>query len=255
MSTSGKIGLMAAGVAAGSLAAVLMAADGGRAVLVVLVVCVGGFLLVSRVRKASRRAAVEREARRLGLSFSPKDPFSLLDLDFDLFVRFAGRLPGTQGVENVAWGARGGREVRAFDYWRAAEDEPERFSCAMVRIPDGWPSLSVLRHGPFDVVRNAIGLHDVVFELEAFNRAFEVRATDRRFASGVIDQRMMRWLLEPGPVQGFQLHRGWLLAWIPRLQPWELERTLATVEGFHERIPRAVWSLYGATLPASPDLD
>ncbi len=253
MSTVGKTGLIAAGVAAGSLAAVIMVADGGRGVLVALVIAAVGFLLVSRVRKASRRAAVEDQARRLGFSFSPRDPFGLLDLDFDLFVRF-GKLPGTQGVENVVWGVRDGREVRAFDYWRAAEDEPERFSCAMARIPDGWPSLLVRRQGPFDVARNAIGLRDVKFELEAFNRLFEVRAADRRFASGVVDQRMIAWLLEPGPVHGFQLHRGWLLAWMPRLQPWELERALAIAEAFHERIPRAVWSLYGDARPARPDL-
>jgi len=253
MSTLGKTGLIAAGVAAGLLAAAIMVRGGGRGVLVVLALWVGGFLLVSRFRKTSRRAAIEDQARRLGLSFSPRDPFGLLDLDFHPFVRF-GKLPGIQGVENVVWGVRDDRQVRAFDYWRAAEDEPERFSCAMVRIPDGWPSLLVRRRGSFDVARDAVGLGDVQFELEAFNRLFEVRAADRRFASAVVDQRMMSWLLEPGPVHGFQLHRGWLLAWMPRLQPSEFERALTMAEVFHERIPRAVWSLYRDGPPARPDL-
>lgn len=244
--------ILVAGVAAGLLFAAILVSGDGRVAVIALVLCVGGSLLVSRFLKASRRAAVEREARRLGLSFSRRDPFRVLDSDFHPFLHF-GKLPGTQGVENVVWGERAGREVRAFEYWRPAEDEPIRYSCAMVRIPDAWPSLLVRRHGPLDVARNAAGLGGQEFELETFNRLFEVRADDRRLASAVVDQRMMVWLLESDPALGFQLQHGWLLAWMPRMPPRELERVLATVEGFHERIPRAVWSLYGDGPPAGPD--
>jgi len=252
MSTAKMALIAVAGVAAGLLFTVLAVAGDERAVFVTLALYVGGIALVTLYRKFSRRSAVEREARRLGLSFSRRDPFRVLDADFHPFLRF-GKLPGTQRVENVVWGVRDGREVRAFDYRRPAEDEI-RYSCAMVRIPDGWPSLLVRRHGPFDVARNAAGLQRIEFELDEFNRRFEVRSDDRRLASAVIDQRMIGWLLESDPALGFQLQEGWLLAWMPQLPPDELERTLTTVEGFHERIPRAVWSLYGDGSPARPDL-
>jgi hypothetical protein len=251
--STGKMALIAvAGVAAALLFTVLAVAGDERAVFVTLALYVGGIALVTLYRKFSRRSAVEREARRLGLSFSRRDPFRVLDADFHPFLRF-GKLPGTQRVENVVWGVRDGREVRAFDYRRPAEDEI-RYSCAMVRIPDGWPSLLVRRHGPLDVARNAAGLQRIEFELDEFNRRFEVRSDDRRLASAVIDQRMIGWLLESDPALGFQLQEGWLLAWMPQLPPDELERTLTTVEGFHDRIPRAVWSLYGDGSPARPDL-
>jgi hypothetical protein len=252
MSTAKMALIAVAGVAAGLLFTVLAVAGDERAVFVTLALYVGGIALVTLYRKFSRRSAVEREARRLGLSFSRRDPFRVLDADFHPFLRF-GKLPGTQRVENVVWGVRDGREVRAFDYRRPAEDEI-RYSCAMVRIPDGWPSLLVRRHGPLDVARNAAGLQRIEFELAEFNRRFEVRSDDRRLASAVIDQRMIGWLLESDPALGFQLQEGWLLAWMPQLPPDELERTLTTVEGFHERIPRAVWSLYGDGSPARPDL-
>lgn len=252
MSTAKMALIAVAGVAAGLLFTVLAVAGDERAVFVTLALYVGGIALVTLYRKFSRRSAVEREARRLGLSFSRRDPFRVLDADFHPFLRF-GKLPGTQRVENVVWGVRDGREVRAFDYRRPAEDEI-RYSCAMVRIPDGWPSLLVRRHGPLDVARNAAGLQRIEFELDEFNRRFEVRSDDRRLASAVIDQRMIGWLLESDPALGFQLQDGWLLAWMPQLPPDELERTLTTVEGFHERIPRAVWSLYGDGSPARPDL-
>jgi hypothetical protein len=252
MSTAKMALIAVAGVAAGLLFTVLAVAGDERAVFVTLALYVGGIALVTLYRKFSRRSAVEREARRLGLSFARRDPFRVLDADFHPFLRF-GKLPGTQRVENVVWGVRDGREVRAFDYRRPAEDEI-RYSCAMVRIPDGWPSLLVRRHGPLDVARNAAGLQRIEFELGEFNRRFEVRSDDRRLASAVIDQRMIGWLLESDPALGFQLQEGWLLAWMPQLPPYELERTLNTVEGFHERIPRAVWSLYGDGSPARPDL-
>jgi hypothetical protein len=252
MSTAKMALIAVAGVAAGLLFTVLAVAGDERAVFVTLALYVGGIALVTLYRKFSRRSAVEREARRLGLSFSRRDPFRVLDADFHPFLRF-GKLPGTQRVENVVWGVRDGREVRAFDYRRPAEDEI-RYSCAMVRIPDGWPSLLFRRHGPLDVARNAAGLQRIEFELDEFNRRFEVRSDDRRLASAVIDQRMIGWLLESDPALGFQLQEGWLLAWMPQLPPDELERTLTTVEGFHARIPRDVWSLYGDGSPARPDL-
>ena len=252
MSTAKMALIAVAGVAAGLLFTVLAVAGDERAVFVTLALYVGGIALVTLYRKFSRRSAVEGEARRLGLSFSRRDPFRVLDADFHPFLRF-GKLPGTQRVENVVWGVRDGRVVRAFDYRRPAEDEIS-YSCAMVRIPDGWPSLLVRRHGPLDVARNAAGLQRIEFELDEFNRRFEVRSDDRRLASAVIDQRMIGWLLESDPALGFQLQEGWLLAWMPQLPPDELERTLTTVEGFHERIPRAVWSLYGDGSPARPDL-
>jgi hypothetical protein len=252
MATVERTWIFVAAVAAGVLFAGLLAAmaitGDGRVALIAVVLWVGGYLLVSRFLRASRRAAVEAEARRLGLSFSRRDPFRVLDSDFHPFVHF-GKLPGSQGVENVVWGERAGREVRAFEYRRPAEDEPIRYSCAMVRIPEGWPSLLVRRHGPLDVARKATGLGGQEFELENFNRVFEVRSDDRRLASAVIDQRMIGWLLESDPVLGFQLQHGWLLVWMPRLPPQELERVLTMAEGFHERIPRAVWSLYGDAPP------
>jgi len=256
MATVERTWILVAAVAAGVLFAGLLAAmaitGDGRVALVAVVLWVGGYLLVSRFGKASRRRAVEAEARRLGLSFSRRDPFRVLDSDFHPFVRF-GKLPGSQGVENVVWGERAGREVRAFEYWRpVAEDEPIRYSCSMVRIPGGWPPLLVRRKGRLDVARSAAGLGGQEFELENFNRAFEVRSDDRRLASAVVDQRMMGWLLESDPVLGFQLQHGWLLSWMPRLPPQELERVLTMVEGFHERIQRAVWSLYGDGPPVGP---
>ena len=54
------------------------------------------------------------------------------------------------------------------------------------------------------VVRDAVGLGDQDLESERFNRAFDVRASDRRFASALLDARMMEWLLAPGARGGLR---------------------------------------------------
>lgn len=224
--------------------------------LVTLALYMAGIAVLLLYAKFSRRAAVGREARRLGLSYSKKDPFGILHVGFHPFLRY-GKLPGTQSVTNVVWGVRDDHEVRSFDYWRAAGDDSIQYSCAMVRIPNGWPTLLVRRHGPLDVARDAAGLRGMEFELETFNRLFEVDSDDRRWASALMDQRMMSQLLESDPVLGFEIRDGWLLVWMPRLEPQELERALAIAEGIHERIPRAVWSLYGGAPPVrtNPNAD
>jgi hypothetical protein len=243
------------GVAAALLFTWIAVADGSPlAVFLSFAFFLGVWFLSLRWQQLSRRAAVKLEARRLGSSFSARDPFRILDLEFHPFVRFAD-LPGSQRVENVAWGERGGRQVRVFDYWRKSGDDAVRLSCAIVPIPSRWSPLLIRRRGRFDLARAPLPISDVEFELEAFNRAFEVRATDRAFATAVVDQRMMEWLLSPGPVQGFQLQRGWLFMWMSMVEPDELERAMITVGAFHDRIPRAVWSLYGEDRPARTDIE
>jgi hypothetical protein len=245
MSTLKMAGIAVAGIAAGILFALLVVSGAGAGVVfITLAIWLGVVAAVSLYLRFSRLAAVLREAKRLGLSFSRKDPFGILALDFHPFVRF-GKLPGTQGVANVVWGHRNGREIRTFEYWRPGDEELIRYSCAMMRIPGEWPSLLVRRQVAFDAARRAAGMRGIAFELETFNRVFEVRATDRGWASAVVDQRMMSWLLESEAALGFELRNGWFLTWMPRLPPDELERVIRTVEGFHERLPRAVWSLYG----------
>ncbi len=47
---------------------------------------------------------------------------------------------------------------------------------------------------------------DIRTESEEFNRRFEVRSSDRRFALAFVDARMMRWLLDQPPGNRFAKH-------------------------------------------------
>ena len=62
----------------------------------------------------------------------------------------------------------------------------------------------------------SMGGRGIEFELESFNRAFEVRSDDPRFAHALIDARMMSWLQELPPDTGFEIFDGTLLSRTPR---------------------------------------
>ena len=136
----------------------------GRAVFVTLAIYMGGIALVALYRsfrdgpRSSGKPSASGSPSHGGIPSGYSTPISTRSA-----VRQAARRPT---VENVVWGVRDGLEMRAFDYRRPTEDEI-RYSCAMVRIPDEWPSLLVRRHSPLDVARNAAGLRRIEFELES----------------------------------------------------------------------------------------
>jgi hypothetical protein len=207
---------------------------------------IGLFVAAVVLRKRSRSQLAELEARRMGLRFASRDPFDLLDERFALLDHAYAELG------NVLWGPWRNLEVRLFDYaFTRSEDHEERCSCALVAIPGGWPALVIrperLRVG------DLLAAPEMELELEEFNRAFDVRCDDRRFASAVIDQRMMEWLLGLGDEWAFEIRGRWVLGSRDQVQPWELEGVLRTLVEFVDRIPRAARSLYPEALPARPD--
>jgi hypothetical protein len=212
---------------------------------------VGAIFAIGLLRVRPRRGAFEGEARRLGLRFSARDPFDLLDEPFAL-MRWSQRSYGK--LDNVVWGTWHGLQVRAFEYeFSVSEDDRRMLSCAMVAIPGGWPTL-VIRPESFVTRVADVAVPDIAFESEAFNRAFAVRGKDRRFANAFVDARMMEWLLSLEPRLGFEIEGPWLLGYRDRVQPWELEGVLATIETLLDSIPRAVASMYPEAVPPRPDL-
>ncbi len=219
----------------------------------VLVACliVGFFFWAGWLRGRPRQRALEDEARRLGLRYAERDPFGTLDEPFALLRRTA---LSYGAVDNVLWGAWHGLELRAFDYaYSETEKHVRRFSCAAAAIPGGWPSLDIRPETLRTAVADRLAMPDVRFESDAFNRAFEVRCEEPRFASAVIDARMIEWLLGMAPTPGFEVQGRWILAYRSQVQPWELEELLGLLEAFVERIPGAARSLYPEALPPRPD--
>lgn len=191
------------------------------------------------------------EVRRLNMRFAESDPFGLLDEPFALF-RMSSASFGE--VTNVLWGPWRDLQVRVFDYaYLRTDHDVVRLSCAMAAIPGGWPDLTIRPTTTLSSVVGELTGSEIGFESEAFGRAFDVRSEDRRFASALIDARMIEWLLELTPRVGFEIRGSWILAYRAQVWPWELEEVLSVLDGYIDHVPRAVRSLYPETFPPRPD--
>jgi hypothetical protein len=217
-------------------------AAGGLVVIVVIAaMLVAGWWFKVRPRRDYHRA----QANEVRLESAPGDPLNLLDRGFLLLRRVA----ALKEVENTSWGRWHGRDIAVFDYWLARTSDPsvgdyEYFTCVVTPVPESWPRLSISPERMETRLADELGIRDVDFELEAFNRAFEVRTEDRRFASAVVDARMMDWLLGASGRPGFEILDGSLLCHVDRGVDRDIRRSLETLEAFLERIPSAVPSLY-----------
>lgn len=217
--------------------------------IILLLLVAGAIGYLSYYFRKKRREELARMATQLGLQYSKSDPFGLLSLPFGLLSRGDGR-----GVENVVWGTWQGMEVKEFDYWYYEERRDSKgkrsrtyykFSCVVSEIPAASPGLAISRENVFTRMADGLGFRDIDFELEEFNRAFQVKGKDRKFANDLIDARMMRWLLGAGKEWGFELSGPYVLCSSKRRKPAELVALLGTLQGFQGNIPRVVWSLYG----------
>ena len=197
-------------------------------------------------RVRPRRDLHRAEASGLRLTTAPGDPLGMLDRGFVLL----GDMSTAKDVENTSWGTWHGLDVVVFDYWFARSSDPSiddrrLFTCAATSVPDAWPDLAIVPRDAFGTIAHALGLRGVEFELERFNRAFEVRSMEPRFAGALIDASMIDWLLALPSGTGFEIHGSTMLAISPQPTFDGLAFALETMLAFRERIPPVVASLYG----------
>jgi hypothetical protein len=219
-------------------------------IFVAIALLVGLVVWLSWHLKKKRREEMARMARQLGLDYSPQDTRGCLSLPFALLARGDGR-----GTENLLWGTWQGMAVQEFDYWYYEESRDSeghrtrsyyRFSCAVASIDAVCSPLSLGRENLFTRVADGVGLRDIEFESEQFNRAFNVKCKDRKFANDLIDARMMQWLLSIEGAYSFEVSGGWILCFTKRRRPTELIPLLGTLQQFHQQVPRVVYDLYGS---------
>ncbi len=193
-----------------------------------------------------RRDLHQDQARSLGLRSAPGDPLRYFERPFALL----GHAATAKDIENTSWGSWRGMEVVVIDYWFARSSDPSRsdyryFTCAATPVPAGWPNLSIVPEGIGSRLATSIGGRDIEFELETFNRAFQVRSDDPRFAHALVDARMITWLQELPPETGFEILDGVLMCRTPRRLDRDVSWALETMATFLARVPPVVESLFG----------
>jgi hypothetical protein len=195
-----------------------------------------------------RRELHQEQARWLRLRSAPGDPLGYFDRPFALL----GHAATAKDIENTSWGTWRGMEVVVIDYWFARSSDPNRndyryYTCAATQVPSVWPNLSIVPEDVGSRLATSVGRRDIEFELESFNRAFQVRSDDPRFAHALVDARMIAWLLELPPETGFEISDGTLLCRTPRRLDGDVSWALETMATFLERVPPVIGSLFGST--------
>lgn len=215
-------------------------------VFLVAVTIAGIAYLSYRFKVAPRRAVFSDEARRLGLRAAAGDATRFLDSGFEVVRRTA----SVRDAENTAVGHWHGRDVAVVDYWYATSSDPSlddyvRFVCAIFTVPAGWPRTLVVPERLATLLGGMMTASDPGTESEEFNRRFAVRADDRRFASALLDGRMIAWILSLPANTGFEILDGRLLSFVARRELGDVEHALITGERFLDRVPGAVRSIFG----------
>jgi hypothetical protein len=193
-----------------------------------------------------RRELHRDEARSLGLRSAPGDPFGYFERPFALL----GHAATAKDIENTSWGTWRGMEVVVIDYWFARSSDPSledrrSYTCAATPVSAAWPNISIVPEDVGSRLATAVGRRDIGFELEGFNRAFQVRSDDPRFAHALVDARMIGWLQALPRGTGFEISNGTLLCRTPRRPDRDVAWALETMATFLERVPPVIESLFG----------
>jgi hypothetical protein len=185
-------------------------------------------------------------------------------------------------VRNVSCGAIDGREVRLFDLDvmvrrdatsgmeprpqrmiaklivdSFAEDDTathavtERWECALVRAGAECGRVSVAPEGLMTMLADIVTFRDQDLELEAFNRAFEVRADDRRFANALLDARMIELLVDRAVGCVVETVGNRILVASPAGDVPDADVLIGLAFAIAEHVPRVVTSLH----PAAPTVE
>jgi hypothetical protein len=247
-----------------------------------LMTVVAALLAIEANRRTRRSRAMPRAAKRFGMAYSDVDRFNTTAVAFPLFREGDGRV-----VENLMWHENGSSSpTRVFDYSYYSSHRRSRglgldltfglvtnvdvdtdpiaaigetrtwhaFTCALAQHNGAWPAIRIAKEGVVDKAFQMVGLPDIDFESEEFNRMFVVQCADRKFASALIDPLMMDLLLSTKGDITFETKGRFLLLATRRIDPIEMPALLNLADEFVRRVPPVVRELY-ETFPDSAGTD
>ena len=224
-------------------------------IFVAFIVVAGLLIYLAWQRAKKRREDFFRLSVRLGLKYSITDPFDTPSLPFDLFGQGQRRT-----AENMLYGDVQGMRVRLFDYTYVIQHHnsngPDttstyRFSCALGELDAMCPHLSIDHESFLSRLASHVGIHDIEFESEEFNRAFKIGSEDRRFAFAFIDASMMTWLMDEGGVARYEVNGPLALCYVDQVGPAEYGNLLEVLRRFRAHMPTVVSSLFPRTREAA----
>ena len=213
----------------------------------------------TRTGMSRRKAAFESLARQHGLDYR-QYAGSLGDFRFKMLHSGDMRM-----FMNVLSGQWQGIPVVAADYWfgsgpanpystrsRRRTGSSRHYSLVVLGVGAKCPQVSIERQGLPATLVEHLGLQDIQFESEEFNRRFRVRSADARFATELVDPRMMAWLLSTKGEYGFEVLGHSALVYCQFVDLEGVPELLDTAVAFVRLVPEVVTHVPAATAPSDP---
>jgi hypothetical protein len=251
-------------------------------------VFVGFFVLMIVVGYFSYQAAKKRKeqlaqlAAELGFEFLPegltRNPptggfWAALSSAFEaspdvqFLSRFEGFSPFGQGhspdIASLMVGRRDGLDWYVFDYTykttssngKTTTTTTHPFGIVAVRVPLALPGLSMAPENVFHRIGSKLGVKELTFELEEFNRRYFVQCQDARAAHDLLHPRAIEYLMAQ-PVRNWQMGGYHLLITKGGFyDPLEIRHVMEEAKGFLDLVPEYVRQDRGFTPTWTSPLD
>lgn len=207
----------------------------------VVIAIVAAVFVFGHLANLRRQKELTALAERLGLFFAPHPD--------DAHERYFSFTPMGNGSgkrsSNLVHGKRGDVDWEIFDYKYSTGSGKNRrthhFGIAAAKVPLRFRKMVIRPEGWFDKVAQMVtGGGDINFESEEFSRRYHVSCDVRKFAYDLIHPRMIEFLMSC-PTMHWQLAGDVILLHKRgKFSIVEIERVIAMVEGFLERMPEYV---------------
>lgn len=185
-----------------------------------------------------RREMWRKLAAEYGFRYTSYDPFNLPGRSFALF-----ELGHSRKAYNVLAGDYEGVPVTLFDYryttGSGKNQSTHHVSALLARLDIFCRKLLIRPESFLDRFAALLGFDDINFEYDAFNRAFNVKGDDKRFAYDICHAEMMEFLLGHRHMTWELYGRELLLySWtMGKFDPGEVAQCLEAARGFVAHIP------------------
>jgi hypothetical protein len=205
----------------------------------VAIVIVGIIIAVNAYLQYQRREMWRQIAERYGLRYYSADPFNLPDrYQFALFQH-----GHSKKVYNCLDGKYEGVPVTLFDYryvtGSGKSQQTHDLSAVLAELQIDCAHLVIRPEGVLDRFAALFGFGDIEFESDEFNRAFNVKGDDKKFAYDICHPDMMEFLLQNRTMTWELRGRHVLLySWeMGNFNAQNVNTCLHLVTGFVSRIP------------------
>lgn len=217
------------------------------ALFIALALVVGGvFAYVSWLQAKKRRELFAQFARSQGWSWVARDESWTGRFDGDPFDD-----GDNKEAANVLQGQFRGRPMVAFDYSYEThstdskgnrQTTTHRYAFCSLALPSPVPQVELVPESVFGRLGTALGMQDIEFESEDFNRRYRVRSDNPKFAYDVLPTRTMEALLGRTALH-LRLRGVDAVCWEDgRHSPTELLARLDALDAVIDGIPGFVWN-------------